>query len=565
VDFALAREIATREGIKAVVDGTVTELGGSYVLSARLVSAQTGEEMGTFRETAEEEKEMIPAIGRLSRKLRSKVGESLRAIQKAPALDQVSTSSLPALQKYVASTRAMQLEGDFAKGVRLLEEAISLDTTFAMAYRRLGTELNNRSLDRPRVQALLQKAYDHRDRLSDAERYLAISSYFSSGPQPDPARAISALESLVDLQPENFAALNNLANEYRFAREFAKAEVMARRGLTVQRNVAVLYNNLVFAQQAQGKLAAAESTAALAAANLPQHPVPVYLRAGVLMARGALDSAFAALDSLHRSRAGDVDVRSRTGNLLSSIEAVRGRLGESLRWARVGNQAAREQGSRDAPLHSLLDEAEYEAWFRDAPDRALVMLDRALEEFPLDSLPEAERPYGRLVRLYALVGRPDRARTVMAGFERRAEQARSRFDRRDRRVMTGLIALAERRYDEAQSELRAADEGTCTVCVLPDLARAYDLAGNADSAIAVFARYIDGPSEPGRLVFVDWANLAGAHKRLGQLYEAKGEREKAASHYARFVELWKDADPELQPRVREVRERLARLQRAEGR
>jgi TolB-like protein len=72
VDFALAREVATREGIKAVVDGEVVMLGGSYVLSARLVSAQSGEELGSFRETASEAKDIIPAIGRLSKDLRSR-------------------------------------------------------------------------------------------------------------------------------------------------------------------------------------------------------------------------------------------------------------------------------------------------------------------------------------------------------------------------------------------------------------------------------------------------------------------------------------------------------------
>jgi hypothetical protein len=59
--------------------------------------------------------------------------------------------------------------------------------------------------------------------------------------------------------------------------------------------------------------------------------------------------------------------------------------------------------------------------------------------------------------------------------------------------------------------------------------------------------------------------LAGTHKRLGELYEARGDKARAASHYARFVELWKSADPELQPKVREVRARLARLSAGEGR
>ena len=67
----------------------------------------------------------------------------------------------------------------------------------------------------------------------------------------------------------------------------------------------------------------------------------------------------------------------------------------------------------------------------------------------------------------------------------------------------------------------------------------------------------------GRLVSESFG-LAPTYKRLGELYEAKGDRKKAADYYGRFVELWKDADPELQPGVREVRQRLARLAQEPG-
>lgn len=50
-----------------------------------------------------------------------------------------------------------------------------------------------------------------------------------------------------------------------------------------------------------------------------------------------------------------------------------------------------------------------------------------------------------------------------------------------------------------------------------------------------------------------------ARTRLGELYEAKGDRDKAASYYSRFIALWQDADPELQPKVAEAKARLARL------
>ncbi len=98
------------------------------------------------------------------------------------------------------------------------------------------------------------------------------------------------------------------------------------------------------------------------------------------------------------------------------------------------------------------------------------------------------------------------------------------------------------------------------------MGRAFDAAAQSDSAIAEYEAYIatpfwaklfggDGPA----IQFGDAMVLAAIHKRLGELYETKGDRGKATSHYAAFIQLWKNADPELQPQLDEVRRRLARL------
>ena len=68
-----------------------------------------------------------------------------------------------------------------------------------------------------------------------------------------------------------------------------------------------------------------------------------------------------------------------------------------------------------------------------------------------------------------------------------------------------------------------------------------------------------------RLTQTDPAFLARTYLRLGELYEAKGDRAKSMDYYTKFIDLWKDADIELQPTVAEARRRLDKLRRAVGR
>jgi tetratricopeptide (TPR) repeat protein len=61
------------------------------------------------------------------------------------------------------------------------------------------------------------------------------------------------------------------------------------------------------------------------------------------------------------------------------------------------------------------------------------------------------------------------------------------------------------------------------------------------------------------LAYKDFLYTAPAHFRLAQIYEGRGDRPDAIAHYSRFLELWRDSDPRLQPLVRQARDALARL------
>ena len=180
---------------------------------------------------------------------------------------------------------------------------------------------------------------------------------------------------------------------------------------------------------------------------------------------------------------------------------------------------------------------------------------------PLATMPAPERPYLQIADVYSLAGRPDRARVMLAEFDRVSEAAGYPERAAQRLTTLGGIAIAERRYADAIAALRAADTGPCVACALPVLGLAYDLAGNADSTVAIFERYVASVST--HRVFLDASFLAGIHKRLGELYDARRDPERAAEHYERFVELWKDADPELRPQVEEARRRLIELRPVE--
>ena len=51
-----------------------------------------------------------------------------------------------------------------------------------------------------------------------------------------------------------------------------------------------------------------------------------------------------------------------------------------------------------------------------------------------------------------------------------------------------------------------------------------------------------------------------ARRRLGELYEERGQFDKAYDVYASFVRIWKGADAELQPAVATVRARMNHLE-----
>lgn len=551
LDEALGRELAQREGIQAVIAGEINPAGDGYVLSARLLDAVTGEVLTSHRETAEDASRVIGAIDRLSKALRERMGESLRTLRAEEPLERVTTADLEALRKYSQAVQATDVEGDDARAIALLEEALEADSAFAMAWRKLGIVLANRNMDRTRQVQALTKAYEHRDRLTERESYLAGAAYHKDV-QNDRPRAITAYENMLRLDPDDGWALNNLGILFAELRESERAAEMYRSALGVDSTNLAPYFNLVVTLTNLGRFDEAWSTLEALERNVPGTPYPRELGAHLALNQRDWDRARTLTDRMAAERAGDLYWRAESFRHLTAVAEIRGRLAEAAEHRRETVAARVRMGSEPEALDAAMGAAWVALQVRRDTVAALTTAEALLAEHPLDAMEPLDRPYGTIFYFYANSRRPERAREILAEWEEAVPE-----ERRDPLMVPrtrAALAFAEGRWREAIEGARRTDEGPCLLCSLPILAWSYDLSGERDAAIATWERYVDTPffNRDG----FDAGSLAHAYERLGHLHEEAGDLERASLYYARFVELWEEADQELRPRVEAARSRL---------
>jgi DNA-binding SARP family transcriptional activator/Flp pilus assembly protein TadD/TolB-like protein len=561
VDATVAREVAVREGIKAVIAGEVAAVGSRYVLSAQLLASETGEVLAAGRETADDSTRVIRAVDRLSQQLRERIGESLRSIRATPPLERVTTPSLEALRKYSLASRAYYVEGDGEKAAALYEGAIALDSTFAAAHQGLGAMWINRSDRRARAIGALTKAFQYRQQLTERERYLAEAAYYLRVTS-EYEKAAAAYRALLDVIPDDQTALNNLGIAYSEMSDYARAEQSYRRAIELDSSDSfVRYTNVYHYQVIFGRLAEAETTLARAKAKFPGNSLVEAVGIGLVAARGDYAGAEALLRKVRGPNLVAID---RTA--LASLAVLRGKLADAERYLDDGVAVHAEGGAPQAAVEVATLAGYLDVWFRRAPERGVRRVEAALAKYPLVKMHPLDRPYLPLASFFALAGQPTRARALVTEFEA-IDPALRRRQEPGRHAALGVIALAEGRPADAVAELRLADRGQCPVCVVPDLGRAHDAAGERDSAVATYERYARHRMTS-LIFFADYfryeASRAGIYERMGELYEERGDRARAAEYYTRFLDLWKDADAELQPLVADVERRLARLREDGG-
>ena len=552
----LALDVAEREGIKAIVTGRVDPVGNAYVLTADLISTSEGRIVAAVRQTAKGDDQLLQAIDRLSKQLREQIGESLVSLRKNPPLERVTTASIPALRKYSAALRLEEADRHEA-AIRLLQDAVALDSGFAMAWRKLAVVLGNVRGAPTQWLDAATRAFSLRHRLTELEADLTAGFYYQYV-NHTPSKAIAAYRSVLQLDPDNLVALNSLAVALLHQREWPEAESLAVRASHLGPRSAFFWN-AVQAQVAQGHFDEARKTLARYADKSAASPWLKGLRAEFAIAVGDYETADEQLRQVVATQRDAPLLQMNATYELVRLSRLRGRVQEAEQYARTLMEQCESVNLLGEYIKGAADLALLDLDLRGQVERARATVASALARHPLEKLPALDRPYLWLIVFYARVGNPDKAHRLLKEYEAVTPEGRRRAES-FRHFAAASLAESEGRTRDASVEFRAwFDEGAfqCGICGLYDLARLAEKSGQPDSAITLYLQSVSSPSL--RRLNNDAFNRAPALKRLGELYEAKGDRAKAADYYGRFLDLWKEADPELQPIVREVRERLARL------
>jgi len=408
----------------------------------------------------------------------------------------------------------------------------------------------------------LKKAYALRDRGSLTSRYF-IEALYHGAVTGDEVRQLEALKMCLEVNPRQEGAIQLLGIFYFSRREYARAEDYFRRRLELNRYAGTSWHSLSETLAAQGKWEETEEALRRWQENMPEHPDIPEVRRHVAASRGDYRAAEAQTRALGEGHRGEVGWRARTSYWLAVLARLQGRLAEAERHLDDAIDARESQGRTDRAIFLSSVKGDMDRWFKGDTAAALRRMEAALDRWPLDSITFTDQvyePYSWIVDFYAQAGRIDEAKAYLAQYEAQTEYKNNRGFRMWRHYFRGAIALAEDRPRDAIQEYRQADrlEGWCHVCAVPRLAFAYDQAGEPDSALAVYERYVTMPW-PYRVYRADSWWLAFALERLGDLYEQHADTAKAIYYYGKLVDLWKDADPELQPRVEAARRAIEAL------
>ncbi|HEY4840063.1 MAG TPA: protein kinase [Candidatus Acidoferrales bacterium] len=536
----IAREICEREGVKAMVHGSIASLGNAYVVSLEAVNGANGNVIGQEQVQAASKEKVLDALGQASTNLRGKLGESLASIQKFDApLQEATTSSLEALKLSTEAARRNNT-GDALGATGLSKRAIELDPNFAMAYRGLAVEYENLGQNEMALQ-FMRKAYELKDRASERERFAIQSDYYWYGNQID--KAIESYNAYAQAYPRDDRPRINLGVVYLVIGEWDKA---IQYGLEGKGLAPGSFNGYSIAADAYASLNRLDDAKAILREGEQRKIGGAVLQEAlgiIAIAQGDNATQLKEDELLSASPEGAYYLSVRD----AGIDAAHGELRRSFTLNKQAEEQAQKLGLTDGVVNSMLNEALWKAMVqnsRDASGEADAVL--KLSQTPTTLTVAAD--------IYARTGDEAKAEKLFA------QAVGERTEDQLIQLVYGPViqAVIATNHHDAEKAVELMKPGQRfaggNTEFMYTRASALLMAGQSAEAAQLFQRVISLKSALPQDFFVGLSQLG-----LARAYAAQGDKAKARTAYQDFLGAWKNADADL-PLLKQAQAEYAKLQ-----
>jgi len=549
----VARDVCARLGSTAVLEGSIARVGSQYVLGLRAKNCHTGDVLDEEQAQAARKEDVLDALGQMSSRFRTRVGESLATIEKHNTpLAEATTPSLEALEAYSTGWKVVGSSGA-AAALPLFRRAAEIDPNFAMAHASMGRMYAD--LDQSDLAAeSTSRAWQLRDRVSDQEKFFIAAGYETL--------VLGNLEATEQICETWARTYPRVARPHTFlsgvihkpAGRYEKAAAESARSIELDPDFGIGYYGLAANQTYLGHIDDAENTLRRAAARGLELDEFVMLDYDIAFLKGDLAGMKRQAARARERTAGDNWISIRE----SFAAAYSGHLRQARMMARQAVVQAQKAGQTEraglweagAAIREALSENASEA---EARTRAALLLSR-----------DREVEYGAAFAL-ARAGKLSEAKGLADDLEKRfPEDTTVHFDYLP--VLRARIALSRGEGARAIDFLEAAASRELGLprssidglfgAMYPTYLRgeAYLSLSRGVEAAGEFQKILDHRG----IVVTDQVG-ALAHLQLGRAKSMSGDRSGAKAAYQDFLTLWKDADANT-PVLMEAKAEYAKLQ-----
>ncbi len=543
----IARELCIRTGCKAFLSGSISNLGGQYVVGVDAIGCSNGDTLAKEQEQAATKQDVLKALGKAASSLRGKLGESLATIQKFDVPVEATTPSLEALKAFSMGITTFRAKGN-AEAIPFYKRAIELDPNFAVAYASLGLVYGN--LGQASLAAEnIKKAYDLRDRVSEREKY-RISALYYDKVTGELEQASQVYELWGKSYPQDVVPPGNLAVIYAYLGQIEKSLYQTQESQRLAPD-ATGYSNLTGTYLALNRLDDAQKTIEEA----QKHNL-----AGDFLHLAIYQLAFLNSDAAEMERqvawaSGKPGTEDLLLSFQSDTEAYYGHLTRARDFSRRAVDAAVRADSKETAaiwqVNAALREAEFGNLVTAKQDVAAALtLTPGRDVKMLGALALARS--GETVRAKTIVGELEKSypsQTVLKVYWLPTIKAAIELNANNAAQSLVFLEAA------APFELGGPPQfqlGTLYPAYIRGQAQL--MAHNGAAAATEFRKFLDH-----RGIVLNFPLGALAHLGLARAYALSGDAAKARTAYQDFFALWKDANPDI-PILKEAKAEYAKIQ-----